>query len=89
MSASVDRVAIRRSVGSVDLTLLKAYTLDRARRGLPVDVVGPECLDEEPFELAVPPLPGLEEAQETPAPTAPTTPTFSEPTPAVTPLAGR
>ena len=47
----------------------------------PVDVVDPECLDEEPFELAVPPLPGLEEAQETPAPTAPTTPTVSEPTP--------
>lgn len=55
----------------------------------PVDVVGPECLDEEPFELAVPPLPGLEEAQETPTPTAPTTPTVSETTPAVTPPAGR
>ena len=55
----------------------------------PVDVVGPECLDEEPFELAVPPLPGLEEAQETPTPTTPTTPTVSEPTPAVTPLVGR
>jgi len=42
----------------------------------PTPVVGPECLDEEPFELAVPPLPGLEEAQESPTPV---TPTVSEP----------
>ena len=55
----------------------------------PVDMVGPECLDEEPFELAVPPLPGLEEAQETPVPTTPATPTAADPAPAVAPPAGR